>query len=454
MERCLFNSIKDYVIGLISKCQHGFIAGRSCVTQLVDVLDYIGAQLDNGGQVDTVYLDMSKAFDKVSHPKLLKRLRDLGIGGRLLNWFESYLHNRLQKVTALGVSSQTLQVTSGVPQGSILGPVLFLLYVNTLPDAVHSTEIATFADDTKIYKTIRSPGDTQLLQKDLNSLTSWSTSTDLIFNKTKCKAQRITRKINPIVSEYYMHGASLSATTDEKDLGVYISNNLTWVKQVSEQCTKSNRMLGFVRRNTRFITRTSVRRSIYLTLVRCHLGYATQIWAPQSKELIRKIERVQRRATKYILNLPFRCSESYKDRLVKLNLLPLTYWHEYLDLVFFFKAITGIITVNTGVLPAVRLTRVTRNNNSNVTQFITRKCKTTTFQRSFFNRATRLWNILANDLQLTLSLPLSTFKSILMEYYKNALVQSYDPEDARSWKTICTSCNVARNMSRRLTCCF
>ena len=135
-------------------------------------------------------------------------------------------------------------------------------------------------------------------------------------------------------------------------------------------------MLGFVRRNTRFITRTSVRRSIYLTLVRCHLGYATQIWAPQSKELIRKIERVQRRATKYILNLPFRCSESYKDRLVKLNLLPLTYWHEYLDLVFLFKAITGITTVNTGVLPAVRLTRVTRNNNSNVTQFITRKCKT------------------------------------------------------------------------------
>ena len=143
------------------------------MTQLVDVLDYIGAQLDNGDQVDTVYLDMSKAFDKVSHSKLLKRLRDLGIGGKLLNWFESYLHNRLQKVTALGVSSQTLHVTSGVPQGSILGPVLFLLHVNTLPDAVHSTEIATFADDTKIYKTVRSPGDTQLLHKDLNSLTSW-----------------------------------------------------------------------------------------------------------------------------------------------------------------------------------------------------------------------------------------------------------------------------------------
>ena len=113
----------------------------------------------------------------------------------------------------------------------------------------------------------------------------------------------------------------------------------------------------------------------------------------------------------------------------ELNLLPLTYWHEYLDLVFFFKAITGIITVNTGVLPAVRLTTVTRNNNSNVTQFITRKCKTTTFQRSFFNRATRLWNILANDLQLTLSLPLSTFKSILMDTIKTLLSNPMTPLD-------------------------
>jgi hypothetical protein len=114
----------------------------------------------------------------------------------------------------------------------------------------------------------------------------------------------------------------------------------------------------------------------------------------------------------YSESVPFLCSESYKDRLVKMNLLPLTYWHQYLD--HGFKAITGIITANTGVvLPAVRLTRVTRNNNSNVTQFITRKCKTTTFQRSFFNRATRLWHIPVNDLQPTLSLPLSAFKSIL-----------------------------------------
>ena len=120
-------------------------------------------------------------------------------------------------------------------------------------------------------------------------------------------------------------------------------------KQVCEQCAKSNRVLGFVRRNTRSIKSASVRSVIYLTLVRSHLGYATQVWVPQSKELIRKTEQIQRRATKYILNLPFLCEESYKDRLIKLDLLPVSYWHEYLDMVFFFKSVTGLVKVKVGV---------------------------------------------------------------------------------------------------------
>ena len=125
MENCVFNPIKDHVYSLIDSSQHGFITGRSCVTQLVEVLDHISSQLDNGGQVDVIYLDMSKACDKVSYRKLLRKLCDYGFSGKLLDWLESYLHDRRQRVMALGVNLQALPVTLGVPQEPILGPCYF-----------------------------------------------------------------------------------------------------------------------------------------------------------------------------------------------------------------------------------------------------------------------------------------------------------------------------------------
>ena len=150
----MFNAVKDQVYSLVGSCQHGFMAKRSCITHLVEVFDLIGSQLHKGGQVDIIYLEMSKAFDKVtSHRKLLTLLQQHGFGRNLLVWFDSYLHNGIHMVTPLRVSSKALPVTSGVPQGSILGPMLFLSYENSLPD-VKSSRVATFADDTKIFKTI------------------------------------------------------------------------------------------------------------------------------------------------------------------------------------------------------------------------------------------------------------------------------------------------------------
>ena len=163
METCLFNAIRDHVFNLISACHNGFIAERSCVIQPVEVLDQIGAKLDRGGLVDIIYLDMSKVFDTVNYSKLLRKLHQYGFGGNLLTWLESYLHNRFQRVTLLGATSSSLPLTSGVPQGSILGPMLFLLYGNSLPDPVRSSQIAAFADDTKIFKEITSTRDAEQL---------------------------------------------------------------------------------------------------------------------------------------------------------------------------------------------------------------------------------------------------------------------------------------------------
>ena len=182
MERCLFIAIRDHVFNLIRACQHGFIAERSCATQLVEVLDQIGTKLDRGRQVNIIYLDMSKAFDTVNHAKLLRKLHQYGFGGNLLTWLESYLHNRSQRVTILGATSSALPVTSGVSQGSILGPMLFLLYVNSLPDAVRSSQITPFADDTKIFKEMTSTHDAEQLQEDLSNLVTWSDFASLNFN--------------------------------------------------------------------------------------------------------------------------------------------------------------------------------------------------------------------------------------------------------------------------------
>lgn len=147
----------------------------------------------------------------------------------------------------------------------------------------------------------------------------------------------ITRKIHPAVSSYTIKDSPLECVTTECDLGVYVSDDLTWSHHVNEQTGRANKLLGYIKRNTRTIQDTTLRRLMYLTLVRPLFGYASQIWAPQSVNLIPCIERTQRRATKYILKLPFMSPVSHKERLKSLKLLPIAYWHEYLDMVFFFK---------------------------------------------------------------------------------------------------------------------
>ena len=221
------NRINDRLEDLIADCQHGFRSGRSCVTNLLETLDYIGAVLDRAGQVDCVYLDMSKAFDKVRHDLLMEKLRDAGFGGNLLTWFHAYLCGRRQRVTVLGATSRDLPVTSGVPQGSILGPALFLLYVNNLPDSILNSKVAMFADDTKVYKVVMSEDDGAALQQDLDNLSSWSAASGLAFNDKKCKLQTITRKRKPICTSYEVNGSTIKSCDVERDLGISLDCDLT-----------------------------------------------------------------------------------------------------------------------------------------------------------------------------------------------------------------------------------
>jgi hypothetical protein len=223
---------------------------------------------------------LGKAFDKVSHAALVNKLANYGNRGSLLNWFSHYLHCRQQCVTTLGATSSEKPVSSGVPQGSILGPILFLLYVNDLPDAVENSKVTCFADDTKIFRCVDSISDAALLQSDLSNLENRSTSSGLVFNQLKCKCLRVTRKIQPTTYPFKIKDKELTTTSVEKDLGICVASDLTWTKHVLlERCTKSNKLLGFVRRSGGEISNSRTRRKLYLSVVRPVFGYASEVWS-------------------------------------------------------------------------------------------------------------------------------------------------------------------------------
>ena len=326
------------------------------------------------------------------------------------------------------------------------------MYVNDLPDAVEENNIAIFADDTKIYKEVKSAADVVSLQSDLNRLDPWSKDSGLTFNETKCKAHRISRNLKPIESSYSIKGKVLESVVTERDLGVFVANDLTWSKRVFEQSCGANKLLGYIRRNTGFIRSTDVRRSVYLTLFRPHFGYATQIWAPQSIELITRIERTQRRTIKYILKLPFPCTISYMDRLKTLDLLSLTFWHKYLDMVFFFKIIHGLLSVEPSIIPKARITRPTRSSSSGVIKLVEPKCQTATYQKTYIIRCIRVWNVVADELNLRMN-TLNDFKQATVEYYKTAL-SNYDFENPRTFKSVCLKCNKCPSLAQPVSCCF
>ena len=205
-----------------------------------ETLDYIGAFRDRACQVDCVYLDMSKAFDKVRHDPLMEKLRNAGFGGNLLTWC-----GRRQRVTVLGATSRDLPVTSGVPQGSILGPALFLLYVNNIPDSILNSKVALFADDTKVYKVVMSEDDGTAIQQYLDNLSSWYAASGLAFNDKKCKLQTITRKRKPICTSYEVNGSTIYFCEVKRDLRVSLDCDLTWHAKVSHQAARQAACLSF-----------------------------------------------------------------------------------------------------------------------------------------------------------------------------------------------------------------
>ena len=195
LDRCVHTHCYQHLEPLIYNLQHGFMRGKSSTTQLLEVYNNILESVASGKEVDAIFLDLSKAFDKVPHDLLLNKLEKCGIRGPLLSWSRSYLYHRKQRVVLQGVCSNWIPVTSGVPQGSILGPLLFLVYCNDAQDYLQAkSTLALFADDSKLYRSLDYPNSSTFLQEDLNNNHKWSTDMKIEFNQNKCMTMHISRK--------------------------------------------------------------------------------------------------------------------------------------------------------------------------------------------------------------------------------------------------------------------
>ena len=260
-----------------------------------------------------------KAFDKVPHKRLLSKLKAYGIGENIISWIESFLSGRQQRVCVNGIFSDWTPVTSGIPQGSVLGPLLFVIYINDMPDNI-SSDIYLFADDTKVFNTTSNEDNVKILQDDLNKLKRWSETWLLLFHPQKCTVLDVGLH-DRLQYEYYLGDVELKHEESEKDLGVHIDNKLKFDAHISIKINKANNILGAIRRGFSFLDETSLLQ-LYTALVRPNLEYANPVWSPRYAKDKISLENVQRRATKMI---PAIKDLPYEDRLRHLKLPTLAY---------------------------------------------------------------------------------------------------------------------------------
>ena len=415
-EHVLSTHIRGHLdqFGILTPANHGFRSKHSCESQLLLTTHDLLKHRDLGHSIDVGILDFSKAFDTVPHKRLINKLRIYGIHGEVLSWIESFLSYRQQLVLCDGVKSEHSLVTSGVPQGTVLGPLLFLLYINDMPSVVDpGTSVRLFADDTLIYRVIHSIEDQVVLQRDLARLEQWASTWGMVFNASKCHIMHISRP--SCCSHQYMYqfrGIVLSSVTSEKYLGVYLNHDLKWSHHIDQVAAKAARKLGFVRCNLRGAP-VDCKKLAYVTLVRSGMEYASVIWDPPTKADSNKLEKIQRTAARWILS-----SYSYKTSvtslLQQLQLESLEERRKIQRLAFMYKILNDQVAVPATSVDLTLSSRPSRGVDANQQKLVTVRCHTEIYRQSYCIRTVKDWNTLPQSIVSAGSLAL--FKSRLASH--------------------------------------
>ena len=314
--------------------------------QLLKVIDRWTEIMDRGGVIDLIYCDFRKAFDTVPHNRLMNVLGHYGITDPILSWVKDFLSNRTQQIVVNGRKSETHHVTSGVPQGSVLGPLLFVTYINLMVDKAGSSEIYLYAEDLKIYNGIKSSDDVEDLQNGLDNLYDWTKYSLLRFHPGKCVTMRLMPRQTNTQLFYNIDETKLRSVNSEQDLGLIIDNELTFKEHIHLKVKKANALFGMLRRTFVHLDKEMFKQ-LFVAIVRPHLEYGAAVWNPYKKELIRLIENVQRRASRQvegISHLP------YNRRLEEMKLPTLQYRRFRGDMIEVYKLSHGLydeeVTVN------------------------------------------------------------------------------------------------------------
>ncbi len=351
----------------------------------------------------------SKAFDKVSHQKLTAKLAYYGIRGNTNAWISDFLHERTQTVVLDGVKSYDGEVLSGVPQGSVLGPCLFLYYINDIPLGLNST-VRLFADDTVVYLAVKTTTDAITLQNDLHKLEQWEDKWAMEFNPSKCQVMHISRNKKPSKHEYTLHGTTLEAVDAAKYLGVTITPKLNFNKHIDNVTASATRSLNFLKRNLQ-VSSPKLKITAYNALVRPLLEYAPTVWNPYTSTYIKKVEMVQRRAARYTLHR-YHYTSSVGEMLQQLGWQTLQQRREQQSLCMMYKIHYGLVAFNKAqyLIPAQQTRRTTHGLAYQIPH-----SRTDYHLNSFFPRTIRLWNSLPGYVVITPTY--DTFRNQLASYY-------------------------------------